>query len=61
VVTPRGLDHPTGANAAGDINREALPRALVDAFTLVQKLPKTATGKIQKCVLRGRGAAISCQ
>jgi fatty-acyl-CoA synthase len=28
------------------------------AFRLVNELPKTATGKIQKYVLRGRGSAI---
>ena len=30
-------------------------------FTFVPELPKTATGKIQKYVLRGRRAAISAQ
>jgi fatty-acyl-CoA synthase len=28
------------------------------AFHVVSELPKTATGKIQKFVLRGRGSAI---
>jgi fatty-acyl-CoA synthase len=31
------------------------------AFHLVSELPKTATGKIQKFVLRGRRAAIAAQ
>jgi fatty-acyl-CoA synthase len=31
------------------------------SFTFVQELPKTATGKIQKFVLRGRRSAISAQ
>ena len=31
------------------------------SFTFVHELPKTATGKIQKYVLRGRRAAISAQ
>jgi fatty-acyl-CoA synthase len=31
------------------------------SFTFVTDLPKTATGKIQKFVLRGRRAAISAQ
>ena len=31
------------------------------SFTFVTELPKTATGKIQKFVLRGRRAAISAQ
>ena len=31
------------------------------AFTFVAELPKTATGKIQKFVLRGRRAAIAAQ
>jgi fatty-acyl-CoA synthase len=31
------------------------------AFTFVQELPKTATGKIQKFVLRGGKAAIAKQ
>jgi fatty-acyl-CoA synthase len=31
------------------------------SFTFVPELPKTATGKIQKFVLRGRRAAISAQ
>ena len=30
-------------------------------FTFVAELPKTATGKIQKYVLRGRRAAIAAQ
>jgi fatty-acyl-CoA synthase len=30
-------------------------------FTFVAELPKTATGKIQKFVLRGRKSAISAQ
>ena len=31
------------------------------AFTFVTELPKTATGKIQKFVLRGRHSAIAAQ
>jgi fatty-acyl-CoA synthase len=31
------------------------------SFAFVQELPKTATGKIQKFVLRGRRSAISAQ
>jgi len=31
------------------------------SYTFVTELPKTATGKIQKFVLRGRRAAISAQ
>ena len=31
------------------------------AFTFVEELPKTATGKIQKFVLRGGKAAIATQ
>jgi fatty-acyl-CoA synthase len=31
------------------------------SFTFVAELPKTATGKIQKFVLRGRRAAVSAQ
>ena len=31
------------------------------AFTFVENLPKTATGKIQKYVLRGGRAAIASQ
>ena len=31
------------------------------AFTPIEELPKTATGKIQKFVLRGRRAAIAAQ
>jgi fatty-acyl-CoA synthase len=31
------------------------------SFTFVSELPKTATGKIQKFVLRGRRPAISAQ
>jgi fatty-acyl-CoA synthase len=30
-------------------------------FTFVQELPKTATGKIQKYVLRGGRSAVSVQ
>ena len=49
-------------SALRDFAREALAHFKVpSAFHLVTELPKTATGKIQKFVLRGRSAAIVAQ
>jgi fatty-acyl-CoA synthase len=46
-------------SALRDFAREALAHFKVpSAFHFVSELPKTATGKIQKFVLRGRPTAI---
>ena len=47
----RGRPHRVRASATR-------PFQGAQAFRLVSELPKTATGKIQKYVLRGRGSAI---
>jgi fatty-acyl-CoA synthase len=55
-----------GATATGDELRAFVRERLAHfktphSFTFVTELPKTATGKIQKFVLRGRRSAISAQ
>ena len=55
-----------GAEATAEVLREFLRERLAHfktprGFTFIPELPKTATGKIQKYMLRGKRAAISAQ
>lgn len=54
--------HETDSTALRSFARDQLAHFKVPtAFHLIDELPKTATGKIQKYVLRGKRAAISAQ
>jgi fatty-acyl-CoA synthase len=53
---------PVSENELRDFARANMAHFKVpQSFTIVTELPKTATGKIQKYVLRGRRSAIHKQ
>ena len=59
IAQLRGVQPPLSES---EITRERLAHfKCPHTFTFVAELPKTATGKIQKFVLRGRRAAIAAQ
>jgi fatty-acyl-CoA synthase len=57
-VVCRAGEEATGADLREFARKELAHFKVPSAFHFVEELPKTATGKIQKYVLRGRSAAI---